>query len=230
MDVVLIAEDEKSLSQVLKLNMEMEGFDVFVAENGRQALEIFDEKKASIDLVLLDVMMPIVNGFEVCRIMKEQEPTIPIIFLTAKGESEDRIRGLKTGADDYLVKPFNLEELLLRIKNVLKRTKATNSRDEVLLKFGNNEVDFSTFQCRGFDGETHTLTKRECQLLKLLSEKKEQVVSRDEILEKLWDLHENPSARTIDNMILNFRKYFEENQREPRHFQSVRGVGYKFSA
>lgn len=222
---VLIVEDEKSLSQILKFNIELEGYLTIIAENGLAALELFKQKK--IELVLLDVMLPNISGFDVCVEMKKVNPKIPIIFLSAKSESEDRIRGLRNGADDYLIKPFNLEELLLRINNVLKRNKS-NQPDETI-EFGCNKINFFTWEFCGVNNQSGTLTKKEIQLIKLLYDKKNKVVSRDEIIENLWGEHENSSSRTIDNLILNFRKYFEVNPREPKYFHAIRGVGYKFN-
>ncbi|MBC7863313.1 MAG: response regulator transcription factor [Bacteroidia bacterium] len=224
---VLIVEDEKSISGILKLNLEMEGFVVLLAETGPEATELFQKNQESISIVLLDVMLPGLNGFEVCSFIKERKAQMPVIFLTAKGNSEDRIKGLKTGADDYLVKPFNLEELLLRINIVLKRS--AKIKDTAVFEFGKNKIDFVTWEIKGVGGKSETISTREIKLLKLLTERKNEVVSRDEILEKLWDEDENPSSRTIDNLILNFRKYFEKNPREPQYFHSVRGVGYKFT-
>jgi two-component system, OmpR family, alkaline phosphatase synthesis response regulator PhoP len=225
---ILIAEDEQSISSVLKLNFELEGFEVLLAETGRSALDQYKQSRNTISLVVLDVMLPDINGFEICQQIKNTDPGMPVIFLTAKGESEDRIKGLKTGGDDYLVKPFNLEELLLRIQNLLKRS--GKSPGPVVYSFGKNSIDFSTWEISGVGGKSETISKREIQLLRLLIDKENEVVSRDEILSKLWEEHENPSSRTIDNFILNFRKYFEKNPRSPKHFHSIRGVGYKFTS
>lgn len=222
---VLIIEDELALQQTLKLNLELEGYQTFTCESGEDA--IFQIKKSNPDLILLDIMLPIINGMEVYKLIKEQNITTPVIFLTAKNNVQDKIEGLKLGADDYITKPFDLEELLLRIHNVLKRN--TPQKQEVsVFKFDGCEINFSTFQIINREGKTEDLSKREIALLKLLVDNVNNVVSRDEILDKLWSKDENPSSRTIDNYILNFRKLFEVNQKEPMHFQSIRGVGYKF--
>ena len=226
---ILIAEDEKSISSVLKLNLELEGFKVLLAETGNEAIEIIKNQHDVISLALVDIMMPEKDGFEVCAFIKQTDPEIPVIFLTAKGASEDRVKGLKTGADDYLVKPFNLEELLLRMNNILKLYQKDKLKDNSVFVFGRNSINFSNWEIKGMNGQTHTLGKREMELLKLLVDKKHEVVSRDLILEKLWEADENPSSRTIDNLILNFRKYFEKNPRDPKFFHSIRGVGYKFT-
>jgi len=152
---------------------------------------------------------------------------VPIIFLTAKDGSPDRIAGLKKGADDYLTKPFVLEELLLRVNNLIKRTsKAPENTPEVYC-FGGNEINFATYEAQGNPGH-FTLTKKEAMLLKLLIDRRNEVVSRQQILQSVWGYDVYPSTRTIDNFILSFRKYFEKDPKQPEFFQSVRGVGYKF--
>jgi len=152
---------------------------------------------------------------------------VPIMFLTAKDTSVDRVIGLKKGADDYLTKPFNLEELLLRIRNLLKRTKKDGDTGVEFVKFGGNEVNFKTYNAQTIRGEVQ-LTKKEAMLLKLLIDRKNEVVSRQQILQAVWGYDVYPSTRTIDNFILSFRKYFEDNPKQPKFFLSVRGVGYKF--
>jgi two-component system alkaline phosphatase synthesis response regulator PhoP len=150
-----------------------------------------------------------------------------VLFLTAKATGEDKVRGLRLGGDDYITKPFNLEEFLLRVQNLLRRSLKKETSFNESFSFGKNKVNFATFEANGINGDV-TLSKREVELLKLLLEKKGEVVSRDEILEKLWNDDALPTARAIDNYILNYRKYFETNPRDPKHFFSIRGVGYKF--
>ena len=222
---VLVVEDEQTLQETIKLNLQLDGFEVEVAAHGDDALNIF--KNRNPDLVLLDVMLPGINGFDLCARFKTLRPSTPVIFLTAKSGSGEKIAGLKLGADDYITKPFELEELLLRIHNVLKRN--PRAEKDPVFYFGENRIDFSTYEIVMANGEKQTISKREIGLLKLLTDNVNRVVSRDEIIEKLWDKDENPSARTIDNYILNFRKWFEVNPKEPLYFQSIRGVGYKFT-
>lgn len=222
---ILIIEDELTLLQTLKLNLELEGYETFTCESGGHAISQVNTHTP--DLILLDIMLPVLNGIEVYKQLKAQHNITPVIFLTAKNNVQDKIEGLKLGADDYITKPFDLEELLLRIHNVLKRN-APQKQESSIFKFGNCEINFSTFQIITREGKTEDLSKREMALLKLLVDNVNNVVSRDEILDKLWTKDENPSSRTIDNYILNFRKLFEANQKEPIHFQSIRGVGYKF--
>lgn len=218
---ILLVEDEESLVNVLTLNLEMENYHVDVALNGAEALESFN---SSYDLVILDVMIPEISGFDVCAEIRKISLT-PILFISAKGTSLDRITGLKMGADDYLVKPFNLEELLLRVVILLNRAKA--STEIVNYSFGDNQINFKTYKVEA-QGKVLTLSKRELALLRLLISKKNEVISRDEILDEIWGKDKFPTSRTIDNYILNFRKYFEPNPSNPIYFKSLRGVGYKF--
>ncbi|MFL5752407.1 MAG: response regulator transcription factor [Bacteroidia bacterium] len=222
---ILVVDDEENLQSIIRLNLEIDNHIVTISDNGRKALDLVKSKH--FDLVILDVMLPEMDGFTVCKKIKKSHPDLPVLFLTAKGTSGDKIEGLKLGADDYLSKPFNLEELLLRVQNLLKRYSSKNANP--VFTFDGYTINFSTFEVRNPEGKTETLSNREIQLLKLLVDHKNEVISRDEILEKLWTPDENPSSRTIDNYILNFRKLFGEHPREPKYFHSIRGIGYKFS-
>ncbi len=222
---ILLVEDEVSLSSVICLNLELEGFKVDVADDGKLGLDFFNNH--TYDLLIFDVMLPGMDGLSLCREVRKVNSHIPVLFLTAKSSGAERVEGLKTGADDYLVKPFNLEELIIRVHNLAKRY--TGKDEKRKFKFKGGEINFSTYEIKGVNGLVEIITKREIQLLKLLIDKKNEVVSREEILNELWTMDENPSSRTIDNYILNFRKYFEQNSREPKHFHSIRGVGYKFT-
>jgi two-component system, OmpR family, alkaline phosphatase synthesis response regulator PhoP len=226
---ILLVEDEEHLLKIIQLKLELEGYVVTAATTGIDALKEFRRK--NFDLILLDVMLPELNGFDVCEEIRKENKEVPVLFLTAKGASEDKVQGLKLGADDYLTKPFNLEELLLRIQILIKRSgnnKGTTAVPEIFT-FGPNQVNFATYEIKGVNDEKINIGKREIALLKLLIERKGEVVSREEILDKVWGTDVYPSSRTIDNYILAFRKYFEKNQREPEHFHSIRGVGYKFT-
>lgn len=224
---ILLVEDEEHLLKTIQLNLELESYLVVSATTGIDALKEF--RKQSFDLIILDVMLPEMSGFDVCEEIRKENSTVPVLFLTAKASSEDRINGLKLGADDYLTKPFNLEELLLRVQILLKRSVVSTDKILDSYSFGNNQVNFVTYEIQGVNGEKREITKREIALLKLLIDKKGEVVSREEILDKVWGTDVYPSSRTIDNYILSFRKYFEPNQREPQYFHSIRGVGYKFT-
>jgi two-component system alkaline phosphatase synthesis response regulator PhoP len=222
---ILIIEDELTLQQTLKLNLELENYETETCNSGADAISIIKNFKPN--LILLDIMLPELGGIEIYKLLKDLNINIPVIFLTAKNNVKDKIEGLKLGADDYITKPFDLEELLLRIQNVLKRN-YPKKNEVFIFKFDNCEINFSNFQVISRHGKTEDLSKREIALLKLLADNLNQVVSRDEILDKLWTKDEISSSRTIDNYILNFRKLFELNPKEPIYFLSIRGVGYKF--
>ncbi len=226
---ILIVEDEQNLLDILKMNLEMEGFKVFTAMRGSEALEKLRGNK--FDLAILDVMIPDVDGFTVCKTIRLEGNTTPVLFLTAKNTSKDRIEGLKIGGDDYLSKPFHIEELVLRIQKLIQRNKSDGKSTQELQEysFGGNEINFLSFEIKNFKGNVNKLSKREMMLLKLLILKEGEVVSREDILSTVWGYNVFPSTRTIDNYILVFRKYFENKPKSPKHFHSVRGVGYKFT-
>jgi two-component system, OmpR family, alkaline phosphatase synthesis response regulator PhoP len=226
---ILLVEDEENLQEALKLNLELEDYEVTSAWNGVEALELV--QKEHFDLMILDVMLPELDGISVCESIRLQNNPIPILILSAKNSSADRVLGLKKGADDYLTKPFNLEELLLRVSKLVQKSKQLEERKplEQVYQFGKNKIDFSGLECNTKDGQLVTLTKKEMMLLKLLIENKNEVVTREKILQAVWGYNVYPTTRTIDNFILNFRKYFEEDSRNPKYFHAVRGIGYKFT-
>ncbi|MBL7797986.1 MAG: response regulator transcription factor [Saprospiraceae bacterium] len=224
---ILLVEDEPTIRDALQLNLELEGYEVVPTGNGKKALELVAGQH--FDLLLLDVMLPDVDGFSITEQVRLSNNEVPILLLTAKDMPQDRIAGLKRGADDYLTKPFNLEELLLRIGNLLRRSQRVKGEAPDLFEFGNNKVNFETYEATTWRGETIALTRKEAMLLKLLVERKNEVVSRNQILQAVWGYDVFPSTRTIDNFILAFRKYFEKDPRDPQFFHSIRGVGYRFS-
>lgn len=228
MDIrVLLVEDEENLQEVIKLNLEMEGYEVVSVGNGLDAIKAFKEQRFNI--VVLDIMLPSMDGLQVCEQIRLENTETPILFLTAKDSAQDRVLGLKKGADDYLTKPFNLEELLLRVNVLVRRSlKGTEKEQDLsVYSFGKNTVNFVTFEADCMKGIIN-LTKKEVKLLKLLIDRKNQVVSREQILQSVWGYDVYPSTRTIDNFILSFRKYFEEDPKNPVFFHSVRGVGYRY--
>lgn len=225
---ILLVEDEKALQKIIQVNLELEGYEVTVTDNGIEALQLFNTQ--FFNLIILDIMLPELDGIAVCEKIRLVNQDVPILFLTARDSSEDRVLGLKKGADDYLVKPFNLEELLLRIKNLQKRNPINQVPELDSYQLGNYTVYFSTLEAKHKDGTIINLTKKETQLLKFLIERQGQVVSRQQILQYVWGYEIYPSTRTIDNFILSFRKIFEENPKQPLIFQSVRGIGYRFIA
>jgi len=224
---ILLVEDEVHLCDVIRLNLDLEGYDVTSVYDGKSALVEVDNKR--FDLVQLDIMLPEIDGFKVCESIRLRNMNVPILIISAKGGSQDKIQGLKLGADDYLAKPFNLEELLLRVKNLLKRADQVGAPSDLgEYKFGNNIVNFLSYQIGTSRGLDKLLSKREIMLLRLLIERRNSVVSREQILESVWGYDVYPSTRTIDNYILAFRKYFEDDPRSPKYFVSIRGIGYKF--
>lgn len=221
---IVLVEDEHAIAEAIILNLELESYHVIHIDNGQQAISAID-KLASAHLVILDVMLPEVNGIDICKALRTIS-NVPVLFLSAKGTSTDKIEGLKSGGTDYLSKPFDLEELLLRVKILIGR----NTVPAQTAIIGNKKVDFKTYTVSDKNGNPFTeLSKREVALLQLFIEKQGEVISRDEILDKVWGTDQFPTARTIDNFILTFRKLFEENPKEPVHFHSIRGVGYKFT-
>jgi two-component system alkaline phosphatase synthesis response regulator PhoP len=225
---ILLVEDEENLHEAIKLNLDIEGYNVTSAYQGKEAIVKSKEKKY--DLIILDVMLPDVNGFDICETIRLNDELTPILFLTAKSDSEDKIKGLSIGGDDYLTKPFNIEELLLRIKILIKRTSINVSNTVISsYKIGSFQINFNSFEVVNADNEVTPLTKKQVNLLKLLIDKKNQAVSRQEILEKVWGYEIYPTTRTIDNVILSFRKIFESDAAPNTYFKSIRGVGYKFT-
>lgn len=224
---ILVVEDEKHLAETIKLNLEVEDLHPVVVHDGAEAISAFKEQR--FDLVILDIMIPNIDGIAVCENIRLHDANIPIMFLSAKSSAEDRILGLKKGGDDYMTKPFNLEELMIRINKLLARNDEGASGNAVSeYSFGDNEVNFESYEAKGNDGK-FSLTKKEALLLKLLIENKDEVVSREKILQTVWGYSVYPSTRTIDNFILAFRKYFEPDPKNPIYFKSLRGVGYKFT-
>jgi two-component system alkaline phosphatase synthesis response regulator PhoP len=220
-----MVEDEESIRETVKLNLELENYEVVTAGHGRDAMRYVNDQH--FDLVILDVMLPEIDGFQICEQIRLTNRDIPIIFLTAKDTAQDRISGLKRGGDDYLTKPFVLEELLLRVQKLIARTSKAPEATVDIYEFSGNRVNFATFEAEGRNGKFN-LTKKEAMLLKLLLDRRGEVVSRQQILQTVWGYDVYPSTRTIDNFILSFRKYFEQDPKTPVLFHSIRGVGYKF--
>ncbi len=227
---ILLVEDEENLQEALKLNLELEGYEITSAYDGAEALQAV--QKEFFNLIILDIMLPEVDGITVCETIRLSNADIPILILSAKNSSADRVLGLKKGADDYLTKPFNLEELLIRVNNLIKKSERLSTKQPLpeIYTFGKNKIDFKASEAFIKSGEKITLTKKEIMLLKLLIENKNEVVTREKILQVVWGYNVYPTTRTIDNFILNFRKYFEADSRDPEYFHAVRGVGYKFTA
>ncbi len=226
---ILLVEDEENLHDALRLNLELENYQVTSAYDGNEALKAV--KAEYFDLVILDVMLPGIDGINVAETIRLQQNPVPILMLSARNTSADRVLGLKKGADDYLNKPFNLEELLLRVHKLIDKNQKLQEKNTVPDKylFGKNGIDFKAQEAFNKTNERFMLSKKETMLLKLLIEHKNEVVKREKILQAVWGYQVYPNTRTIDNFILNFRKYFEDDSRNPKHFHSVRGVGYKYT-
>ena len=226
---ILVVEDEKHLADGIRDNLLAEGYRVDIAADGDAALTRW--QSAPTDLIVLDVMLPIRDGFAVCAAIRAAGGRVPILFLTAKNSADDRIRGLEVGGDDYLGKPFHLRELLMRVQAMLRRQAwyAGPSDRTQTLHVAGHAVDFTSYQVTDPDGQVQTLAAKEIMILKLLVEREGQVVSRDDILDRVWGYDVYPSTRTIDNFIVRLRKRFEPYAAQPRHFHTVRGVGYRYT-
>jgi two-component system alkaline phosphatase synthesis response regulator PhoP len=225
---ILLVEDEENLHETLRLNLEMEGYEVTSAFDGSEAIQKVNNEY--FDLIVLDIMLPELDGISVTESIRVNHNDVPILMLSARNTSADKVLGLKKGADDYLTKPFNLEELLLRVGKLIDKNKRIQVKEGIgdSYDFGDNKIDFKAQDAITWNGQHVELSKKEAMLLKLLIENKGDVVTREKILQVVWGYNVYPTTRTIDNFILNFRKYFEEDSRNPRFFHSVRGVGYKY--
>lgn len=228
-DPILVVEDEKHLAAGLKLNLTLEGFEVTVAASGREAMALFMTQRFA--AVVLDVMLPDTDGFELCERLRSSGNVVPVLMLTARTQAVDRVRGLNAGADDYLGKPFEFDELVARLRSLLRRQSwQDEGRDELpcsVVAFGDAEVDFDTHRVT-VNGQEHNLTQLELELLRFFADHPGRVVSRDELLEKVWKLRHLPHTRTVDNFISRLRKVFERDPKNPRYFVSHRGSGYRF--
>ena len=238
MSAVLIVEDEKHLADGLRYNLKAEGYEVDVASTGEQAYELLLERRPAFDVIVLDVMLPGMDGFSLASRIRSQGHFVPILMLTARGQAEDVLRGFEAGADDYLPKPFELSVLLARINALLRRREwfrkdlsnaAQDDGRERLVHIADKTIDFETLELRSGE-ETVQLTLMEADLLRYLIEHDGKIVSRSAILEDVWGLREDTDTRAIDNFIGRLRKYLEEEPSRPRHLLTVRGVGYRFKS
>lgn len=230
-DQLWFVEDDPTIRELVSERLRSRGYAVEPFESAEPVMEKIREDQAA-DLYILDVLLQgEYSGLELCQRIREKYPSVPILFLSALSEPSDRIEGLRSGADDYLGKPFEMEELLLRVEGMLKRRSWYRSlpEDRADYAWGENSIDFLSFEGRrGF--ERFLLSEKECMLMKLLIEKTDCVVTRDEILDRVWGYNAFPSTRTVDNFILRLRKYFERDPHHPKYIHSVRGVGYKFTS
>lgn len=237
---ILIVEDDAHIARGLKLNLEAEGYRATIAPDGAMGVEMAIDQRQPVDLVLLDLMLPGMSGYAVCETLRNRGWEQPVVILSARTLTEDRVRGFNVGADVYLQKPFDLEELLSVVRNQLQRrrgrsdnesgrgnAKASESNVPDVYQFGEATVNFDTYEVR-VAGREVRLTTLEMKLLRYFVEHAGSVVSRAELLEEVWGLNRIPTTRTVDNFMLNLRKVFERDPANPRHFLSVRGAGYRF--
>jgi DNA-binding response OmpR family regulator len=221
---ILVVEDDVSILRGLLDNLKIEGYNVLSATNGKLGLNMALEELP--DMIILDIMLPGLNGYDICRKVKAKKPEMPIIMLTARGKEVDKIAGLDLGADDYVTKPFSLPELMARIRAVFRRYNKTQMSPD-RYTFGNVVIDFKKYKAFVSEEEIN-LCSREFAIIKYLVEHAEEVVNRYDLLEEVWGYESVPTTRTVDNYILNLRKKFEEKPSNPKHIISVRGAGYKF--
>lgn len=224
---ILLVEDEESLATGLEYNLSEEGYEVDWAKDGKQAIDKFN--KAEYDLIILDIMLPYQNGFEVAKLVREKDPQIPILMLTARTTIDDKVKGLETGADDYITKPFHLQELLLRIKGMLRRKNwyLKSVKQNPVYKIGKSEINFDNLKCKKGKQE-FGLTHFEAILLRYLIENKGRIISRKELLENVWNLNPEVETRTVDIFISRLRKHFEDDPSNPVYIKSIRSFGYIF--
>ena len=241
MSRILVVEDEEAIAEGLLLNLSRKGHEGELARDGAEALRL--AREGSWDLILLDVRLPEVDGFEVVRRLRERGDLTPILMLTARDQPDDKVYGLKLGADDYLVKPFDLGELLARVESLLRRRAWTNGTGAgarsaaavasppppvpTRLEFGDYWVDFGTYEAKTRSGVVQ-LSQKEIAVLRVFAARPGQVVTRRELLTQVWELPHHPNTRVVDNVIVALRKSFEDSAWRPRHILSVRGVGYRF--
>jgi DNA-binding response OmpR family regulator len=223
----MLVEDEIHLARGICFNLEEEGFRISHFESGEKALETLEVEH--FELIILDVMLPGMDGFQVCRAIRRLDPRVPILMLTARSDDADRVDGLENGADDYLTKPFNLVEFLLRVKGMLRRSSWYRPDPvEEGYRFGDNEVFLLSYRARTAQGEID-LTEMEVRVLAIFFRKEGQAIPRGELLQTVWGYSSDTETRTLDNFIVRLRKYFEPDPAHPIHFQTVRGVGYRFN-
>ncbi len=236
MEHILIVEDEEHLAIPIQYNLEADGYLVTTVGDGPAALKVFDENPQTIDLMILDLMLPGMSGYAVCETIRAAGNQVPVLMLSARTLVEDRIRGFNVGTDVYLQKPFDLEELMSVVRNLLARKKRTaggssnggdSNQPGSIVSFGRAVVNFDTYQV-AVDEQPLRLTTLEIKLLRYFVEHEGVVVTRAELLEQVWGMSHIPTTRTVDNFIVNLRKYFEIDPAQPKHFLSVRGAGYRF--
>ena len=226
MKTILVIEDDISILRGLKDNLEYEGYDVITETNGEKGLQIALEKKT--DLILLDIMLPGMNGYEICRKLKKEKPELPIIMITARGSEMDKVSGLDIGADDYVTKPFSIPELMARIRAVFRRTDQVYDIPEQYC-FGKIKLDFKKYKAFR-DKQEIKLSSKEFEIMEYFIRHEGEAGHRHDLLNEVWGYEAMPTTRTVDNFILDLRKKLEENPSKPRYIESVRDIGYRFNS
>lgn len=224
---ILVVEDDAHLADGLRINLDLEGYEPLMAASAEEGVRLW--RSGGLDLILLDVMLPGMDGFELCRLIRQEGDRVPILFLTARNAGQDRIRGLDEGGDDYITKPFDLQELLARIKSIFRRQDWFIGQEPPrILRIGNAEVDLRKYQAKTSDGIVE-LKEKEVMILRLLAEHPGEPVDRETILDRVWGFGAYPTTRTVDNFILSLRKIIEEDPKKPRFILTVHGVGYRLA-
>jgi len=229
MKTILLVEDDPNLADGLMMNLEAEGYQAVHIDNGSNVINEFE--RGNFDLILMDIMLPGVDGLTLCKQIRTSGSKIPILFISARSETDEKIEGLLAGGDDYITKPFDVSELLARIQGIFRRQAWLGTAEEVeeVFKFKGRSINFKTFHASGPGGDAD-LTRKECMVMKYLIERAGEVVSRDQLLDAVWGYHVYPTSRTIDNFILKLRKIFEDDPANPVYLVTIRGVGYRFMA
>ncbi len=226
---ILLVEDDPALADGLTLNLEAEGYQIVHVSDGGLVINMFE--RGNFDMILMDIMLPGIDGLTLCKTIRTAGSTIPIIFITARSETEEKIEGILAGGDDYIAKPFEVLELMARIQGIFRRqawlTKEEKRGD--VFEFDDRSINFKTFEASG-PGGTFNLTRKECMVIKYLVSRSGQVVSRDHLLDAVWGYRAYPTNRTVDNFILKLRKIFEDDPKNPRYLETIRGVGYRFAS
>lgn len=228
MKTILLVEDDPHLADGLMINLEAEGYQVVHVDNGSQVIAEFH--RGNFDLVLMDIMLPGVDGLTLCKEIRTSGSVIPVLFITARDQTDQKVEGLLAGGDDYITKPFEISELMARIQGIFRRQAWLATGDNILesYEFEGRYINFKTFEANGPGGE-FVLTRKECMVMKYLIERIGEVVSRDQLLDAVWGYHTYPTNRTIDNFILKLRKIFEDDPKNAQFIETIRGVGYRFT-
>lgn len=228
MKTILLVEDDPNLADGLLMNLESEGYQVVHVDHGNQVMPEFE--RGNFDLVLMDIMLPGTDGLTLCKNIRSTGSTIPVLFITARDQTDQKVEGLLAGGDDYITKPFVVSELMARIQGIFRRQAWLSAGENLTDRFEFDKcmIDFKTFEAEGPGGKFE-LTRKECMVMKYLVERAGAVVSRDDLLDAVWGYHSYPTNRTIDNFILKLRKIFEIDPKEPKHIETIRGVGYRFT-